>query len=465
MDLHFEEHNNQSLKRFEKMLKTDSVYFFDSVEFERIVQFYIDSGKTNLANKALSLAIDQHPNNIGLSILKAELFIIEERFDDADLILEAIEAIEPSNEDVFIQKASLLSKKNKHEEAIAVLNNAIDIAEETNVDLLLMVAMEYLYLENFEKALLYFRNSLEINQGDFTTLYNIVYCYDMLEKPLAAISFLEAHLENNPYNETAWHQLGRQYAITENYTKAISSFDFAIAIDDTFVGAYIEKAKILEEQKDFSQAINNYLITTELEDPTPFAFERIAAIFEKINKPRKALEYYHKAYDLDPSLEKSIVSLASLYYSISDYDKAISYIQKLLAINPKDTYYWKIYADANSQNLFYKEAINSYKKCLDLNENTLEIHTALSDNYYHLGDFQNAIATLLKAEVYYYQRPEIEYRLAGLYLQTNKPTIGITYLTKALTNNKDQYRFFQKQFPFQHTSDVVQKTLRKYFSE
>ena len=111
MDLHFEEHNNQSLKRFENMLKTGSVLFFDSAEFERIIQFYIDNGKKNLAHKALSLAIDQHPDTIGLSILKAELLIIEEQFDEAAHLLDTIQAIEPTNEEVFIQKANLLSKK------------------------------------------------------------------------------------------------------------------------------------------------------------------------------------------------------------------------------------------------------------------------------------------------------------------------------------------------------------------
>jgi tetratricopeptide (TPR) repeat protein len=285
----------------------------------------------------------------------------------------------------------------------------------------------------------------------------------MLEKPLDAISFLEAHLENNPYNETAWHQLGRQYAITGDYSKAISAFDFAIVIDETFVGAYIEKAKIQETQKNYEQAINNYLITTELEDPTPFAFDRIAAIYERINKPRKALQFYLKAYDLDPSLEKTIIALALLHLNISEYSKSIIYIKKLLAINPKNPEYWKIYADANSRISFHKEAVFGYKTCLDLNKNTLEIYTSLADNYYHIGDYKTAITVLVKAEVYYYQRAEIDYRLAGLYLKTERESTGVLHLKQGLDINKDQYRIFQKLFPIQHSKEIIQKILRRYF--
>ena len=45
--------NSLSLSKFESMLKTNSVYFFDSIEFEEIIHYYIDSGKTSLAKKAV----------------------------------------------------------------------------------------------------------------------------------------------------------------------------------------------------------------------------------------------------------------------------------------------------------------------------------------------------------------------------------------------------------------------------
>ena len=43
------------LSKFESMLKTNSVYFFDSSEFEEIVLHYMNVGKMSLAKKALEL--------------------------------------------------------------------------------------------------------------------------------------------------------------------------------------------------------------------------------------------------------------------------------------------------------------------------------------------------------------------------------------------------------------------------
>ena len=52
MHLGPEEHNNFSLTRFESMLQTNDVYFFDSEEFEEIIHHYLEQGKMALAKKA-----------------------------------------------------------------------------------------------------------------------------------------------------------------------------------------------------------------------------------------------------------------------------------------------------------------------------------------------------------------------------------------------------------------------------
>ena len=88
-------HNNRvSLSKFESMLKTNNVYFFDSTEFEEIIQHYLDSGRETLAHKAINLGLEQHPGSVSLKILLAELFIYEDKFDEADIILTALHAIE-----------------------------------------------------------------------------------------------------------------------------------------------------------------------------------------------------------------------------------------------------------------------------------------------------------------------------------------------------------------------------------
>ena len=77
-----EEYNNFSLSRFESMLKTNNVLFFDSVEFEEIIQYYLENGKVALARKAVKLGLEQHPSSTNLKLFQVEMFIFENELDN-----------------------------------------------------------------------------------------------------------------------------------------------------------------------------------------------------------------------------------------------------------------------------------------------------------------------------------------------------------------------------------------------
>src|SRR5690606_29230677 len=109
-----EEEYNLSLSKFESMLKTNKVLFFDSEEFEEIILHYLDMGKASLAKKAPTLALEPHPRSTGLKLVQVEMLIYDEKLDQAEKLLNAPYAIEPHNEEIYIQKASIYSKKDNH---------------------------------------------------------------------------------------------------------------------------------------------------------------------------------------------------------------------------------------------------------------------------------------------------------------------------------------------------------------
>jgi len=92
------ESGNVSISRFESMLKTNNVLFFDAEEFESIANYYIETGKIALARKAVGLGLDQHPTSANLKLYKAEIFIFENKFDKANLLLTELYELDPTNE-------------------------------------------------------------------------------------------------------------------------------------------------------------------------------------------------------------------------------------------------------------------------------------------------------------------------------------------------------------------------------
>ena len=82
------ENPETAVRKFESMLKTDDVYFFDSEDFEEIIHHYLELGKSLLAKRAIALGLEQHPHSTELKVLNVELLVSEDQFEKAEAILD-----------------------------------------------------------------------------------------------------------------------------------------------------------------------------------------------------------------------------------------------------------------------------------------------------------------------------------------------------------------------------------------
>ena len=450
-----------SLSKFESMLKTNSIYFFDLVEFEEIIVHYLDTGKHSLAKKAVKLGLEQHPTSVDLKLLDVEILIFDNKLEKASQKLRRIQLLAPANEEVYIQKATILSKNGDHEKAIKNLKIAVSYADD-KVDIWSMMGMEYLYLDDFEKARLSFAKCIDVDHEDYSSLYNIVYCFDMQKNHEKAIVFLNAFLDRSPYSEVAWHQLGRQYFVLKRYKEALTCFDYAVLIDESFIGGYLEKAKTLEKLEEFEEAIQNYRLTLELDDPTAFAYLRIGQCYQKLKKLDIAIDFYKKSVHEDPFLDKGWILLTEIYYEQKDYQKALYYISKALKIDDYNVFYWRKYSDINIKLNLYNEGIKGLEKCLELNDCSIEIYTALSDLLMFVGDFKTAFEVLISAQDSYKNTAEIEYRLSGLSLVFDNEKEGLTHLLNGLKINFNMHIIMKELFPSVLVNLKVKELLYNY---
>ncbi|NNK26727.1 MAG: hypothetical protein HKP06_00650 [Flavobacteriaceae bacterium] len=443
---HEDENENFSLTRFESMLKTNNVLFFDSTEFENIIHHYLNSGKIALAKKAIKLGLEQHPGCINLMLFKVEIYVFEDKLDKAEVLLDELFHIDPFNEEIFIQKANIYSKKDLHIEAIEVLLKALDLTEDV-ADLYSLIGMEYLFLDQFEDAKTYFMKCLEVDNQDYSSLYNIIYCFDFLDQNVEAIEYLNVFLDKNPYCEVAWHQLGKQYFAIKEYEKALSSFEFAIISDDQFIGAYLEKGKVLEKLGLYNEAIEHYSFTMTLEEPTSFALLRIGHCHEKLGADDLAVQYYYKTVHEDPLLDKGWISITNFYNKKQNYQKALYYINKAINIDSENVVYWKLYAQINQRLKFYEEASHGFKKALEYGNYELETWLARADVLLKIGEFEGAINNLIQAGEFYPENAEIEFRLSGLYYTINRSNEGQYHLKNGLNLDQEFKIILEELFP------------------
>jgi tetratricopeptide (TPR) repeat protein len=456
-----EEDYNLSLSKFESMLKTNKVLFFDSEEFEEIILHYIDSGKTSLAKKALKLALEQHPKSTGLKLVQVEMLVYEDQLDLADKMLNELYAIEPNNEEIYIQKANICSKRDQHEKAVELLKIALQYTDDY-ADVYNLIGMEYLFMDNLEMAKDSFIKCLEEDLEDQSALYNVVYCFEFLDQNKEAIAYLNQYIEKNPYSEIAWHQVGRLHYGLKEYEEALRAFNYATLIDDEFMGAFMEKAKALERLKQYAEAIESYERTIELDDATSYALLRIGKCHERLGNTALAIKYYNQTVHEDPLLDKGWIAITDFYVREKNFQKALFYVNKALAIDNQNQLYWKRYATINKEMNFFEEAEFGYRKAVEFGDYQLDTWLFWVDILQFLGEFNSAIQTLLQATEYFPEENEIEYRLAGLYFIIQDKTKAKFHLSNGLRLNFDNYILIEDLFPMIWEEKTVQNYIAKH---
>ncbi|MFY7810646.1 MAG: tetratricopeptide repeat protein [Flavobacterium sp.] len=449
-----------SLKKFESMLKTNKILFFDSEEFENIIFHYMDTGKIILAKKAIKIAFEQHPHSINLKILQLELLIFENKLELAEKMANDLLILEPQNDEIYIQKANIFSRKHLHNEAIELLKTALIYTDDL-ADVYNLIGMEYLFIDDLKNAKENFILTLEFDPEDENALSNIIYCFEILEEFKDCVIFLEDYINNvNPYSDTAWFHQGRMYFYIKDYLNALRCYDYALLCNESFFGSIIEKGKTLEKLRKYEDAIATYLSSLELDEQTAFAYLRIGKCYEKLNKNLLALEFYNKTIVEDSLLAKGWLAISKLYLKQKNYQKALFNINKTLEIENENHKYWKIYAFINHKLGFYEEAEHGYRKAVEYGNSELETWLFWVDILIKIGEFERATKVLLEANEFYNDNDLILYRLAGLYYLQNQLDLSSKYLHNAIDLNFKNHTIIKKIFPNVWKNETIQKYIK-----
>lgn len=434
------------VKRFESMLKTDDIYFFDSEDFQEIIAYYIDIGKIPIAKKAIEMGINQHPDSIDIKLLHTEILIFENKLETAEKILEDISYAANTNETILFQKANIYSKRGKHDTAITLLQEALAWVEDVD-QVYSLIGTEYLFLENHELAKEQFIKQLHNNPENLSALYNIIHCFNSLIDHQGAIYFLNEFLDKNPYSAVGWLQLGKQLFVMKRYEESLASLSFAAYADDTMISAYLEKGKVLERLKRYEEALENYEITFQIGEPATMARLRAGRCSEELGNFENAKKYYLSLIQQDPLLEKGWLAIINLYSRLKNYPKALYYIQKALDVDDENIAYLSQYAEVSQKIQLYEESQIAYQKIITLGNYELKNWLACSDLLHKLGEYENALKVLLQGLKIHPKNPELEYRIAGMYYLLSDSQEGAAHLKNALAISHSQHYLIRNLFP------------------
>ncbi len=402
-------YDNEAIQRFEKMLQEGIAYFFDLEEYLDIIDYYITFGNFNFAHKAIKLGLEQYVNHVELLMFKTELLALEGELNEAKRIIEQIKGVDPYNKELPLLEADIFSRSNQHEQAVEALKKALEYHPD-DIEIYDLLSIEYLYLDEFQEALKTSKKSLEIDPENQAALYNVISCYDLMDMNEKARDFLLNFVDQQPMSEIGWSLLGKRYLEDEKYEQALEALDYAIAIDDKFLGAYYDKAYVLTKLKRFEEAIEFYKLTLSISDPSAFAYYHIAKNYEFLNEYQKALEFYQKAIYEDPGHYKSRLRLIDILIHTNQLEKAIQSSLEAVQVIPTQELYEQ-QAQIYILKEDFKEAIDSLEMSLKLGSLKIPVALLLADLYIKTGDKEKFRSILLEARKLYPDSKEIQKRM------------------------------------------------------
>lgn len=457
----YDEEVKASLRRYEDMLKSKSIYYFDVFEFEHIIDFYLDKNDLKNANQVLKYALNQHPNSTSLLLKQAQAYI-NKGFPIKSLkLLKKLEKIESSNYYIFHLQGVVYCSLGDVNKAIDVFDKALSIAFDEKEDLLFNIGMTFKQISRYDLANNYFLEAYKLDKEDKTVIYELAHDYEKLDQDDISAGYYKEYINIDPFSALAWYSLGLVYNKLDEYDIAVEAFEYVIAIDPEHISAYYQRAVSMYYNDKASESIDAFIEFLEFDKDNIFAIFHIGEAYAKLKNTEKASEYFAKAIELDEQYADAWYGQAYLLYENKKYTDALHSIKKAIRYDDEDPDFWYLSALICCELGFIDESEKSFKKTIKLDDSDSKIWVEYSKLNFGLSKIYKTINILSKANELFEDDVDINYRLAAYLAKINNIHSAIFHLKLALDKDVDELGIFRSIFTKKHKK--IEEIIDLYF--
>lgn len=377
-----------SIERFEKMISTDKIEYFDVHQIENIYDFYFEKNKITQAEQILDIGLSQHPQSSSLLVKKALLLAENGEITDAQHILENVAPIESSNPDVFLTLGWIMLQKSEHQQAIVHFDNAVRVAFEDKEDVLLEISYNLNQYELYLESIKYLELLLQIKPNNENALFEYAFSLDKILEYEKSISAYNRLLDVNPFSENGWYNLGIIHNKTGNYTEACKAYDYTLAINPSHEEAYFNKGNSLVQSGHFKEAVDAYIGHITFTNDKTLTYQYLGDCWEQLGNYNLAIRFYQLTIKQAPKLADAWYGLGTTLMETDNFAGGIQAIDEAISINPLNADYWFAHARGLFELDKVDDAVRSLENGLNLDPNELtgwiellKLKMLLSENF------------------------------------------------------------------------------------
>lgn len=328
------EEMNELLRQYNNLRQGYSHTFIEEDSFERIIDHYDEMDDLTSAIEAVDCGIQQYPYSSLLQIKKADLLIATKRYREALILLDKAEILDRTDINLYILKTDAYLALDYQQKAASLLEEAIEMFEgDEKIELLFELADVYDDYEDFDRVFNCLKLILEQDPVNEEALYKICFWTDYTGRNEEGIKLHQNIIEEHPYTELAWFNLGAAYQGLKLYEKSIDAYQYAIAIDDKFDYAYRNMGDAYLRMRKYKDAIEVLQKVLELTRPEDVIYEAIGHSYDKLRNYAQARFHYRKASHLSPEDSHLHYKIACTYMNEGHWQSAIKNLENAMRIH------------------------------------------------------------------------------------------------------------------------------------
>ncbi len=433
------------IEKFDSMIATEKVQFFDLDDFETAVDFYISRGEMKKAEKAILFGLQLHPTAISLSIKRGESYYLDGKLNKAlDILLKASQ-VDNKNPDLLSLIASIYSQQHQSDKAIQFYERALNNNPEDPDSLYIELATELQFNNQHNKAIPLLKKALVDNPKNEAAIFDLYHCYSVTNRLKECLEYFTRFIDNHPYSFSAWYNLGMCYLKMNKEEKAIDAFYFCIAIEKNIYLPYHQIASIHYENEEYTKALDVYKDCLEADENSSTTYTYIGECYEKLEHYELAEMNYKKAIELNENAAEAWLGLGIVKTLTKEPKLALPYFDKALSIDPDNSFYWFQLADT------YHYELNIPEKAREAYEASLELyaddhHTWLNYVELLLKNFSatEAYEAVLESAKVGVNKPHIHFMIAACQLKMKELESCLLSLEKGFAENPKNINTFME---------------------
>lgn len=312
-------------------LITKTIYL-DADQFGDLVDYFQEKGDIGTAFNCLDDGLSIHPENEQLKIKKIKFLAAEGNYKEATYLMTGV-SLEYDFE-LYFAKLQCILNTDSDEDAEQIQNKILEEEKDQLDSILIDIAFLHIEINNFQEAIKLFERVKNWDEY-LDDLADFAFCYETEGDYDKAIEIFESLLNRDTYSENYWYNIGRLYALKEDYAKAVDATDFAL-INNKDTSTLNLKANCLILLDRVSEAVEIYEELFELEPENVALYLKLFDSYSLDDRPEDAknfLELYKKKQGED---EEYFIRKINNLLLLNDLVSASEEMEKAL-LNNKDS--------------------------------------------------------------------------------------------------------------------------------